>query len=68
MVSGTSTGSDQLGETLDYCRLTDTRFSDQTRIILRSSAQDLDHPLNLLLPADHRIQLPSLASAVRSRL
>ena len=38
----------------DRC-LTDTRLSDQTRIIFASAAQNLDHPFGFLFPANYRV-------------
>ena len=55
---------DHLGETLHNCGFTDTRLTDQARVILRSSAQDLDNTLDLTFPADHRIQ-PFLPGKLR---
>ena len=55
---------DHLGEALHNCGFTDTRLTDQARVILRSSAQDLDNTLDLTFPADHRIQ-PFLPGKLR---
>ena len=38
-------------------RLADTRLADQHRVVLRPPRQDLDDPLDLLLPPDDRVQL-----------
>src|SRR5690606_21482160 len=37
--------------------LADTRFSYQDRVVLRTSGQDLDDAANLVIPADHRVEL-----------
>ncbi len=37
--------------------LADARLSDQSRVVLRPPAQDLDDPLDLGLAADHRVKL-----------
>ena len=50
------TGSNELGEAFDHSCFSHTRFSDETRVVFCSSAQDLDHAADLLLPADDRIQ------------
>ena len=39
------------------CCLTNTRFTDQNRIVLRLTGQDTDHIPNLFVTSDHRIQL-----------
>ena len=39
-------------------RLADARLADEAGIVLGAACQDLEHPLDLLLPADHRIDLP----------
>ena len=49
-------GSDELGEAFDHSCFSHTRFSDETRVIFCSSAQDLDHAADLFFPADDRIQ------------
>src|SRR5206468_1723101 len=41
----------------DGC-LADARLADQGRVVLRLPTEDLDDPLDLLLPADDRIELP----------
>ena len=51
------TGYDSLGQSFYNRCLTDSRLSDQTRIVFAASAQYLNHPFDLLLPADHRIQI-----------
>src|SRR4029079_6179654 len=39
-------------------RLADARLTDERGVVLCSSAEDLDDALDLLLAADHRIDLP----------
>ena len=58
------TCDDLLGETLDDGGLADARLTDEDRIVLRAARQDLHHPLDLPLPADHRVEL-SLARKLR---
>ncbi len=48
---------DPMGEALGNRRLADARLADEGRVVLRPSRQDLDDPLDLLLAADHRIEL-----------
>ena len=38
-------------------RLTDTRFTDQNRVVLRPPTQDLQHAPDLLIASDHGIKL-----------
>ena len=46
-----------LGDTFRYSRLSDSRLSHQYRIVLRSSAENLQHPADLFVTPDHRIEL-----------
>ena len=39
-------------------RLTDAGFTDETGVVLRTSAEDLDGPVDLLLPADDVVEFP----------
>src|SRR5262245_45475571 len=48
---------DPLGETLDDGGLADARLSDQHRVVLGASGQDLDHALDFGFPADHGVEL-----------
>ena len=48
---------DALGQTLHDGRLADAGFADEGRVVLGSAAENLDHPLDLVVPADHRVQL-----------
>ncbi len=48
---------DLLGQALDDGRLADARLADEHGVVLRPAREDLDDPLDLLLPADHRVQL-----------
>jgi len=48
---------DAVRQTLGDRRLADAGLSDQRRIVLGLPAQDLDDPLDLLLPADDGVQL-----------
>ena len=45
-----------LGQSLDDRCLTNPGFPDQDGVVLRPSTQDLDNPLDLLVPADNRIE------------
>ena len=49
---------DPLGQPFDDRRLADARLADQHRVVLRAAAQHLDDPPDLLVPADHRVELP----------
>ena len=48
---------DALGEPFDDGRLADARIPDEDRVVLRPARQHLDHAADLLVPADHRIEL-----------
>jgi hypothetical protein len=48
---------DHLGQALDDRRLADTRLTEEDRIILLSTREDLDDPLDFILAADDRVQL-----------
>ena len=48
---------DPLGQPLDDRRLAHAGVTDQNRVVLGLSAQDLDHPTDLGVPADHRIKI-----------
>ena len=48
---------DALRQPLDDRRFTDTRLTDQGRIVLCTTGQDLHHPADLLIPPDDRVQL-----------
>ena len=49
---------DLLGQALDDGGLADARFADQHGVVLGPAGEDLDDPLDLLLPADHGVELP----------
>jgi len=53
---------DALRQPLDDGRLADPRLADEGRVVLGAPAQDLDDPLDLLLAADHRIELARLGA------
>ena len=53
---GDVTFDDALGKPLDDGGLTDTRLADQHRVVLRATTQHPDHPADLLIAADHRIE------------
>ena len=53
---GDVAGDDALGQALRDCRLAHARFPDERRIILGPARQDLDDPLDFLLPPDDRIE------------
>ena len=46
----------ELRQPLHNRRLSDSRFADQTGIILSSSAENLDYSFHLCLASNHRIQ------------
>ena len=47
---------DALGKPLDDGGLADPRLADQHRVVLRATTQHPDHPADLLIAADHRIE------------
>ena len=49
---------DPLREALDDRRLADAGLADQDRVVLRPAREHLDHPADLLVAADHGIELP----------
>ena len=51
---------DALREPFDDRRLADAGLADQDRVVLRSPGENLDDPPDLLIAADHRIELPAL--------
>ena len=51
---------DPLRQPLHDGGLADARLADQDGVVLRPPGQHLDHPPDLLVPADHRVQLPLL--------
>ncbi len=55
---GDGAGDDHLGEALDDGGLAHARFTQQNRVVLLPAAKDLDDPLDLLLTADDRVELP----------
>ena len=58
---------DALGQPLDDGGLADAGLADQHRVVLGPPGQDLHDPLDLLLPADHRVQLALAGRWVRLR-
>ena len=57
-VSGTVAVDDALRQALDDRRLADARLADQDRIVLGAPLQDLNGPADLVIAADHRVELP----------
>ena len=55
--SGTSWPDDPLGQPLDDGGLADAGLADQDRVVLGPAGEDLDHPLDLGLAADDRVEL-----------
>ena len=53
---GYVTFDDALGKPLDDGGLADTRLADQHRVVLRATTQHADHPADLLIATDHRIE------------
>ena len=51
------TGGDFLSQSLSNSCLTDTRLTNEARVVLGSPSQDLGYTLNLLLSANTRVQL-----------
>ena len=56
-VSGTSFGDDALGQALDDRGLADAGLADQHRVVLGAALQDLDGAADLVVAADHRVEL-----------
>ena len=56
---------DPLGHSLHNRRFTNPRFTQQDRVVLGTSGQDLKHPAYLIIPSDHRIDFPFLSSFVQ---
>ena len=50
-------GHDALGEAFHDGGLAHAWLADQHRVVLRAAAQNLDHTADLLIPADHRVEL-----------
>ena len=50
-------GDDAPGEALHDGGLADAGFADQHRVVLGAAGEDLHHPPDLLVPADHRVEL-----------
>lgn len=48
---------DALGKALGKGRFAHARLPHQTGVILLAAAQDLHHPVQLRIPAEHRVQL-----------
>ncbi len=48
---------DSLRQTFDDGGLADTRLADQHRVVLGPAVEDLHATANLLIPADHRVEL-----------
>jgi len=46
------------GEALDHCGLSNPGLTRKHGVVLPSPHQDVDHPANLCVTPDHRIQLP----------
>src|SRR6266436_4906867 len=53
-----SRSSNSLGQPLDDRGLADARLADQHRVVLGAPRKHLDHPPDLLVPPDHRVELP----------
>src|SRR5262249_4600961 len=54
---GNVAADDALGKTLDNSGLADAGLADQHRVVFGPAAQDLHHAPDLLLAADHRVEL-----------
>ena len=53
-------GDDALREPLGDRRLADAGLADQDRVVLRAPREHLDHAADLVVAADHGIELPAL--------
>ena len=53
-------GDDPLREPFDDRGLADAGVADQHRVVLRAAREDLDHAADLLVAADHRVELALL--------
>ena len=51
-----------LGQSFDYGRFADTRFSDQNRVIFCASGKNLDNPADFIIPADYRVKFALFGS------
>ena len=51
-----------MGKSLHDGGLTGTRFTYQNRVVLRTTAQDLQYPTDFLVTANHRVKLPGTGS------
>ncbi len=49
---------DALGQPFDDRRLADTRLADKDRVVLGLPRKDADRAADLLVPPDHRVELP----------
>ena len=65
--SGTSPRIDAAGEPFDDRRLADAGLADEHRVVLGAARQHLDDAADLLVAADHRIELALARQLVRSR-
>ncbi len=59
--------NDPLGETLDDGGLADAGLAEEDGVVLGATAEDLHDAFDFIGTADHRIEVPSRASSVRSR-
>ena len=57
-------GDHPLRQPLDDGGLPHPGLADEHRVVLRAAGEDLHHPPDLLVPADHRVELPA-ARALR---
>ncbi len=57
---GDVAADDPLREPLGDRRLADARLADQDRVVLRPTREHLDHAPDLLVAADHRVELAAL--------
>ena len=58
---------DALREPFDDRGLADTGLADEHRVVLAAPRQDRDHPLDLVVASDHRVELVLACRSVRSR-
>ena len=50
-------GDDALSQSLHDGRLAHPRLADEDGVVLGAATEDLDHPADLVVPADHRVEL-----------
>ena len=59
------TPDDTMSKPLGNRRLTNTRFTNQNRVVFRTTTQDLKYTANFVVTTDHRIQLAATGTFVQ---